>query len=171
MTRFLAMAALCLLAACSSATTTRTGGGDTLLRPDANGLAISGTGQRIDFGRAEEGVIAAVTRVLGAAPESRTVNPECGAGPTTIVKYDRIDLLFLGGALQGWVTDDPRTAASNGLSPGITRAQLENGGYGPFRETTLGVEFEDVGIFGLLPDGAPDTPVELLWGGTSCFFR
>ncbi|MDF0602339.1 hypothetical protein P1J78_16490 [Psychromarinibacter sp. C21-152] len=170
MTRVLAALALCLLAACSTVPRTA-GGGDTALRPDAGGMAVAGSDQRIDFGRAEDGVIAAATRVLGAPPVSRAVNPECGAGPTTIVKYDRIDLLFLDGTFRGWVTDDPRTAAANGLSPGVTRAQLEAGGYGPFETTTLGVEFEANGVFGLLPDGAPDTPVQLLWAGTSCFFR
>ncbi len=173
MTRLALSAALCLgLAACGAATSTTTRDASTTpLRPDRAGLAIAGNDQRIDFGRAEAGAIAAVTKVLGAAPVSRTDNAECGAGPATLVKYDRIDLLFQGGAFRGWSTDDPRTAAANGLSAGITRRQLEGGGYGPFEATSLGVEFSAGGVSGLLPDNAPDTPVQMLWAGTSCFFR
>lgn len=171
MIRHLAMAALIALAACAAPTSTTRDSGTTPLRPDPNGLAIPGSAQRIDFGRAEAGTVEAVTKLLGAPPLGRSVNSECGAGPTTIVKYGPIDLLFLDGAFRGWVTDDIRTAAANGLSPGVTRTQLEGGGYGPFRATSLGVEFEAGGVFGLLPDNDANTPVQLLWAGTSCFFR
>ncbi len=169
MKRILIWSVACLaLAGC--ATTTPAPEEPTGIRPDAGGIAIEGTEQRIDFGRAEEGAVAAVTRILGE-PQSRSVNSECGAGATTIVKFKEIDLLFLEGDLRGWVTNYRLTVAGNGLSPGIMRNQLAYGAYGPFRETSLGVEFEADGVFGLLPDAAPDTPIQLLWSGTSCFFR
>ncbi|MDF0596464.1 hypothetical protein [Psychromarinibacter halotolerans] len=170
MTRILAACALLLLAACGGTEVT-TRGGTTDLRPDANGLAIAGNPLRIDFGRAQDGVLTAVTRVLGAPPANSMTNPECGAGPLQIVQYDRITLLFQTGNFVGWTTDDPRVAAANGLSAGVTRAQLENGGYGPFQPTTLGVEFEADGIYGLLPDNDAATPIDTLWAGTTCFFR
>ena len=165
------LAASLALAACGATTTTVTRSGPEKIRPDAGGIAIQNSDLRIDFGRAEAGAVEAVSRVLGAQPQSRSVNTECGAGPTTIVKYPQIDLLFLDGAFRGWVTQSNGTVTGNGLSPGVPRRQLAEGAYGPFRETSLGVEFETGGIFGLLPDGGADTPIELLWAGTSCFFR
>ncbi|WP_425053015.1 hypothetical protein [Psychromarinibacter sp. S121] len=170
MIRALAAAALLVLAACGGAEVT-TRGGTAQLRPDANGLAIADNPLRIDFGRAQEGVLTAVTRVLGAPPANSVTNSECGAGPLQIVQYAEITLLFQNGNFVGWTTDDPRISLANGLSAGVTRAQLENGGYGPFRPTTLGVEFEADGIFGLLPDNDAATPIDTLWAGTTCFFR
>lgn len=167
--RILIAALLVALAACTETTTVTRASGDVALRPDRGGLAVAG-GQRIDFGRAEAGTVAAVTRLLGT-PLSSGVNGECGAGPTKIVKYRGMDLLFRDGAFAGWVAESPRIVAGNGLAPGVTRQQLAAGGYGPFRATSLGVEFESDGIFGLLPDNDAATPVQLLWSGTSCFFR
>ncbi len=167
--RILIAALLVTLAACTETTTVTRASGDIALRPDRAGIAVSG-GQRIDFGRAEAGAIAAAAKVLGN-PLSSGVNTECGAGPTKIVKFRGMDLLFQNGRFVGWLAESPRIVAGNGLSPGITRRQLAAGNYGPFQATSLGVEFESDGIFGLLPDNDAATPVQLLWGGTSCFFR
>jgi len=167
------VAGLCLLAltACGAGGVGPTRAKSPDIRPDAEGIGIDGKSQRIDFGRTQESTIPAVSKLLGVQPGSVSINLECGAGPTTIVKYPQIDLLFLDGAFRGWVTSNPGTIAGNGLSPGVSRTQLNNGGYGPFEETTLGVEFASGGIFGLLPDGDANSPIRTLWSGTTCFFR
>ncbi|WP_172298553.1 hypothetical protein [Pseudoruegeria sp. HB172150] len=168
--RLLFVAAALLLAACSGTPDPSAPSGGTI-RPDASGLAIEGSPLRIDFGRTRDSTLAAVTRLMGAAPSSQVSNPECGAGPTLIVEYDGLDLLFQQDAFRGWVADGAGIVTANGLRPGTTRTALEASGAGPFEATTLGVEFETGGVFGLLPDGTQDAELQLLWAGTSCFFR
>lgn len=164
-----ALAAATLTACASGPNATRVDSPN--IRPDANGIGIAGEVQRVDFGRTLSSTVDAVSQLLGAPPATSVLNPECGAGPTTIVQYPQIDLLFLDDTFRGWVTQNPGTVAGNGLSPGVTRTQLENGGYGPFEETTLGVEFDAAGVFGQLPTDDDSAPIQTLWAGTNCFFR
>jgi len=138
----------------------------------SDGLHVGGTGQRIDFGRAEAGAVAAVSKVLGAQPESRATNGECGAGPVTTVSWDAgIDLLFQQGTLRGWASDSQIFITTNGYSAGMSRAQLRAAGVVDFEQTTLGTEFDLGGIYGLLLDPGETAQVDLLWAGVSCFFR
>lgn len=168
--RFVVLGLPAVVAACGTGSGD-TSGGPQRIRPDAGGIAIQNTDLRIDFGRAEAGAVAAVTKVLGSQPQERTVNRACGAGPVAVVRYPQIDLLFQDGAFRGWVTRSTGTTTANGLAPGMRRNQLPEASFGPFRTTSLGVEFDSGGVFGLLPDGGADTPVQYLWAGVSCFFR
>lgn len=71
---------------------------------DLNGIEAVGTGQRIDFGRAEAGVIQTMTRLQGAAPTTLAcVNP----GVTTVLWDDGVSLSFLDGSFAGWGSQDP----------------------------------------------------------------
>lgn len=75
--------------------------------PDAGGIAILGTGQRIDFGRAEAGAIAAVTRLQGQAPDDRVA---CPSGATAVRWADGLSLHVADGAFLGWAAPDGTTA-------------------------------------------------------------
>jgi len=57
---------------------------------------------RIDFGRAPEGVIAAVTRVLGR-PETLPLSG-CPAAIATRLRWDDLDLTFTADRFVGWRT-------------------------------------------------------------------
>jgi len=71
------------------------------LRLASDGLRPNGTDLRIDFGRAEAGVIAAVTRVLGATPTARQ-----GTGCKAVTWPDGLTLIFDAGRFLGWA--DPQ---------------------------------------------------------------
>ncbi|MDH3262867.1 MAG: hypothetical protein OEM24_02590 [Paracoccaceae bacterium] len=135
---------------------------------DAEGLRPAGSALRVDFGRAEDGAIAAVSRLLGAGPVETAANAECGAGPVKAVRWaNGLTLNFQRGAFLGWVSETGRgtaAAASTGLGPGTARAALQGA---RFEETSLGTEFEAGGVFGLVEGGE----VRLIWAGVTCFFR
>jgi hypothetical protein len=71
--------------------------------PDADGIALIGTPQRIDFGRAQEGVIAAVTRLEGRGPAATTA---CLSGVTAVRWPSGLSLHFADGAFLGWADTD-----------------------------------------------------------------
>ncbi|MDJ0630491.1 MAG: hypothetical protein QNJ44_19700 [Rhodobacter sp.] len=67
--------------------------------PDSGGLQPVGSPLRIDFWRAEAGVIAAVSRLTGARPDDRRRVPGCG----DVVEWpDGLRLVFVGGDFRGW---------------------------------------------------------------------
>lgn len=141
------------------------------LRPDREGLAVEGTGLRIDFGRHVDGVIAAVSRVLGRRPDADALLAECGAGPVRAVTWGAgLTLHFANNDFRGWVARSPRFLPVNGIGPGVTRGELEARGIALTR-TTLGAEFEADGIRGVIEGAGPNAPVDLAWAGLSCFFR
>ena len=72
------------------------------LTPDANGLQPAGTPLRIDFGRAQEGVVAAVSRLLGAEPARATRTPGCTAADAEIAWPSGLVLAFRAGTFVGW---------------------------------------------------------------------
>lgn len=72
------------------------------LVPDAGGLQPNGTTLRIDFGRAETGVVAAVSRLVGAGPAVRRSVPGCG---DLAVWPDGLGLVFVEGTFRGWRRD------------------------------------------------------------------
>lgn len=76
--------------------------------PDAGGIAIEASPLRIDFGRAEAGAIAAMSRLLGSDPiESRP----CASGRVRSVTWrNGFTMVFEGGAFLGWATGDVRSA-------------------------------------------------------------
>ena len=125
------------------------------------------SGLRIDFGRAQAGVVLSVSRLLDEDPIAITEQAECGAGPITAVRWESgLTLNFFEGAFRGWVSSDPELPADGGFRPGMMRVELPAVS---FQLTSLGDEFSRGQIGGLLDESA--TVVELLWSGTTCFFR
>jgi hypothetical protein len=75
--------------------------------PDADGIALIGTTQRIDFGRAEAGVVAAVTRLEGRGAVATT---GCPGGATAVRWPSGLSLHFADGAFLGWARPDGTSA-------------------------------------------------------------
>lgn len=138
------------------------------LRADKNGLQPIGTALRIDFGRSEAGVVAAVSKLLGQQPTGRSINEECGAGRVTEVPWaNGLTLNFQRGSFLGWTSRKERGAPVSttlGLMPGQTQESLTAVS---FKDTSLGSEFEADGVFGQVEN----SKVGLLWAGVTCFFR
>jgi hypothetical protein len=80
--------------------------------PDAAGIAVDGTGLRVDFGRTEAGGIAAVSRSAGSRPAAISACPD---GATRAVEWESLTLYVRGGAFLGWSRPD-------GSGAGITCA-------------------------------------------------
>lgn len=134
---------------------------------DGGGVQPAGTPLRIDFGRAQAGVIDAVTRLAGVPPEAVIVQPECGAGPVTAAEWaNGVTLNFLDGDFLGWTVSEPGVPVAGGLAVGQPRAALTAA---QVQDTTLGLEFRQGDIFGILDEGG--TEVRMLWSGLTCFFR
>jgi hypothetical protein len=135
---------------------------------DPEGLHPAGSALRVDFGRAEAGAVAAVSRLLGTGPVETTAMQECGAGPVKAVSWaNGLTLNFQNGTFLGWVSQQGRgapSATASGLGPGTARAALQGA---RFEETSLGTEFAAGGVFGLVEGGE----VRLIWSGVTCFFR
>ncbi|MCX7646909.1 MAG: hypothetical protein N2Z62_16640 [Rhodobacteraceae bacterium] len=72
------------------------------LTPDPAGLQPHGTPLRIDFGRAQEGVVVAVSRLKDQAPAASMGRPGCAAADTEVVWRDGLALAFRGGTFVGW---------------------------------------------------------------------
>jgi hypothetical protein len=75
--------------------------------PDSSGIALVGSPLRIDFGRAEEGVVSAVTRLEGRGPVGTT---SCPGGTTAVRWASGLTLHFRGGAFLGWARADGAAA-------------------------------------------------------------
>jgi len=72
--------------------------------PDANGLSMTGTGLRIDFGRAPSGVITALDRELG---KGRLLGLDgCPAGIVQQEAWGDLVLTFTAERFVGWQTAD-----------------------------------------------------------------
>ena len=160
----IALAALVALSACVS---TPREPEPPVLTLDAQGIQPTVSQLRIDFGRAQTGVIETVSRLLDEGPDSITTNAECGAGPVTSASWgDGLTLNFQNGQFVGWVNADPDLAVAGGFRAGQSRLDMPQTS---FQITTLGTEFSRSNINGILTDG--DAAIRLLWAGTTCFFR
>jgi hypothetical protein len=134
---------------------------------DSRGIQPTVSQLRIDFGRAQVGVIETVSRLLGERPDEVVTNTECGAGPITAAAWPGgLTLNFQDGSFAGWVNTDPDLVAGGGFRPGQPRLEMPQAS---FSVTTLGTEFSRSEVYGLLTDD--DAAVRLLWAGTTCFFR
>lgn len=134
---------------------------------DGGGIDPTVSGLRIDFGRAQVGVIETVSRLLGSRPLSLTRATECGAGPMTIATWEGgLVLNFVDGDFRGWTTTDPDLPVAGGFAPGRARVDLPQVS---FQVTSLGDEFNVGPISGLLDPTS--TEVQQVWAGTTCFFR
>jgi hypothetical protein len=103
------LAAVLVLAACAPAAPPAPPG--VTLVPAAEGLDVAGTGQEIGFGRHRPGAVAAVTRVLGRAPEAPVARTDCPGGPLTEVVWPRegLALTFARNAFVGWQAGEGRS--------------------------------------------------------------
>ena len=134
----------------------------------SGGLVPVGSILRIDFGRAQLGVIEAVSKLQGAQPEQVSTIEECGAGPVTAARWTNgMTLNFQNEVFLGWTVQAPfaGTSSSDGLRIGTTIADLGV----PLEQTSLGREFLKDDIWGLIHED--ETQVGLLWSGLTCFFR
>lgn len=133
-----------------------------------DGLQPLGSDLRIDFGRAQDGVIVAVSKLQGADPARIATNAECGAGPVTFAQWSNgLTLNFMNGTFLGWTAQPPFAGSSTveNLRVGTKIDQLGV----PLEDTTLGREFLKDGIWGLVLES--DEQVNTLWSGLTCFFR
>lgn len=146
----------------------------------ADGMVQSSEGETpasFAFGTPRATIEGIVERIAGAATD-RSHNDECGAGPMDFTDYGALTLNFQDDSFVGWFADSgTRVPTVDGVLPGITRAELENG-----RSVTLIADSTLVGEFEYaLPDGspiggffdgsAPESRVTALYAGTNCFFR
>lgn len=81
-----------------------------ILIPDAGGLGIAETPRRIDFGRAPEGVIAVLTRELGAPQDMGLAG--CPAPVTRHLRWGALTLSFTGERFVGWRSDRGTSAGT-----------------------------------------------------------
>jgi hypothetical protein len=159
--------ALSVALALSACVTTPREPAPPVLSLDAGGIQPTVSQLRIDFGRAQVGVIDTVTRIMGGGPTQITTNTECGAGPVTAASWrDGLTLNFQDGAFVGWVNSDPALPVAGGFVPGLSRLSMPPVS---FQVTSLGTEFGRGEIYGVLTEG--DTAIATLWSGTTCFFR
>ncbi|MBF9060766.1 hypothetical protein HKCCSP123_16415 [Rhodobacterales bacterium HKCCSP123] len=160
----IALAASALLAACVS---TPSEPEQPALTLDSRGIQPTISRLRIDFGRAQVGVVDTVTRLLGEGPVQVSTNAECGAGPVTAAAWaDGLTLNFQNGDFVGWVNTDPDLPTGGGIRPGQPRLELPQVS---FSITSLGTEFSRSEVYGLLTEN--DEAVRIVWAGTTCFFR
>ncbi|MEC7761076.1 MAG: hypothetical protein VX874_04080 [Pseudomonadota bacterium] len=93
---------LLVLAGCGATTT----GGMAPARqgvsftPDATGLSVDGTGQRMDFGRSPRGMIPVLERELGSVRELPLAG--CPAGVVQQLDWDGLILTFTPERFVGW---------------------------------------------------------------------
>jgi len=134
---------------------------------DGSGIAPTVSGLRIDFGRAQVGVVETVSRLLGDEPAAITTNPECGAGPITSALWeDGLTLNFMDGNFVGWTSEDPSLPVAGGFRAGQSRLEMPPVS---FQVTSLGSEFARGNVFGILDE--TESFVLLMYAGTTCFFR
>lgn len=145
---------------------------------DQEGLRLvveSGSTRLVAFNTPTADTVSALSAALGA-PADRSVNSDCGAGPTEFVSWPNdLDALFMDGKFVGWSLGskaDGKVTTLDGIGVGSTRQDL-TAAFADLKveETTLGIEFSAGDISGILDKDGPAGKVETLWAGTSCVFR
>ncbi len=189
-TAFSISAAMLLIAGCSAEPGTAPAGQTSTEAPadmiteDAGGIRLSGDGVRttgrsgveLPFSSSRDAVEIAVTDALGA-PEGRSRNDECGAGPMETTTYlNGVILNFQNGFLVGWFLRAPtnldRATTPEGIGVGSPISDARKVyTIAPIPESTLGREFAtDEGIGMFLGDESDDD-IDSLYAGVNCFFR
>ena len=162
-----ALIAVCAIVVFSACVPSAREPASPVLSLDGQGIQPGVSQLRIDFGRAQVGVIDTVSRLLRDTPNQIVTIAECGAVPVTAASWsDGLTLNFQDGAFVGWVNADPDLAVAGGFRAGMARLSMPPVS---FQITTLGTEFGRGDVFGLLTEG--DGAIRLLWSGTTCFFR
>lgn len=145
---------------------------------DQEGLRLvsdTGSSRLVAFGIPTADAVAALSSALGN-PADRSINSECGAGPTEFVSWpNALDAMFLDGKFVGWSLgskSDGKVTTMDGIGVGSSRQAL-TAAFGDLKveQSTLGVEFSAGDIFGILDKDGPAGKVETIWGGLSCVFR
>ncbi len=151
----------------------------SVLALDSEGLRLvnpsTGSTRALPFGLADSDLVSVLTNLRGE-PSERGLNPECGAGPLTITGWpDGLAVLSSEGEFAGWVVSGgagaERLTTLNGIGVGLTRRELDQIVDADVQESTLGFEFFEGGLGGILSGDSPDAEVTLLYSGTTCFFR
>jgi hypothetical protein len=94
----------------------------TELRLAQQGLDVAGTGLEIGFGRARDGAVAAVTRLLRRPPDG-TARADCSSGRFEIVRWTgALSMHFRDGAFLGWTAPPHATALFGPDTPASLRA-------------------------------------------------
>lgn len=88
-----------LLAGCAAAVGSASRSGVSFI-PDANGLAVPETGQRMDFGRSPRGMIPVLERELGPVREHALAG--CPPGVVQRLEWDGMILTFTPERFVGW---------------------------------------------------------------------
>lgn len=144
-----------------------------ILEPDGLGVLVGSSSVRhFPFATTTATDIkAVVARVLGAG--KTTPLPDCGQGPRTSFQMQRFQLLLDGPKFVGWTnqgTPGHPLSSANGITLGITHAQLRTLEKVTLNEESLGAEFG--GSFsGFLSGTKSSSLVTALYAGETCFFR
>lgn len=141
----------------------------------------TGRSRAIDFGTQDSLVLAALATMFGPARE-RAVNPECGAGTLNFSSWSNGLTVWLQDArFIGWGINRPAQGAmpegmrelttAAGIGIGSTRKEMDEAYVLKVSRTTLGIEFDAGGVYGVLTSASPRGEVTSLWAGTTCIFR
>jgi len=153
---------------------------DPPLLVDAGGLRLldhSGGGERrLAFGSDWQDL----RKALAFRGEAETgTNRECGAGPLEFARWsDGLTLYGQAGEFAGWSLDGRSAGVGSaggistaaGIGPGRTRADLDRAYAPAISQTTLGTEFTNDGLSGLLEGPGENARIIAMWAGVSCNF-
>jgi hypothetical protein len=104
-----AIVAVLLLTACAPTESTTPRLNPISYTLDANGVQLSGSPQRIDFGRTDHSAIPAMTKLVGTKP---TATQGCASGGQKVEWSDGTSLVFVNGEFRGWTNTTSSTGAS-----------------------------------------------------------
>ncbi|MDX2240980.1 MAG: hypothetical protein NW224_09875 [Leptolyngbyaceae cyanobacterium bins.302] len=151
-----------------------------VLALDSDGLrlvnASTGSTRALSFGMKQAEVVSILTNLRGK-PQEQGTNQECGAGPLGYANWnDGLSLKFNKGVFAGWSVDGRNKGANklttiSGIGTGSTRSQLQKVYAVKIQQTSLGTEFSNNGLGGILSGNKPSDRITTLWSGTTCLFR
>ena len=131
-------------------------------------LDADGIEPGLRFGMKQSDALAAAAAAFGPGGKPEH-NDECGEGPMDFTSFGGLQLGFQEGKLVGWSLSETKPAlrTKSGLTIGSPRSAL--GGLEIDEDSSLGPEFDDKGVGGLLDEKGEK--VMALWAGYPCQFR
>ena|SRR5688572_20809330 len=159
-----------------AATATSTAAATQDVAVEARGLRLvdtqSGAARPLPFGMPKDELLNLLESFRG--PADGGTNSECGAGPLDYAVWaDGLTLWFQEDKFAGWALDERAGGAHatvTGIGPGSTRRELEAAHEVTVQESTLGLEFDAGGLFGILDGPSQDARITNMWAGVSCNF-